>query len=293
MSLRLKFNLALSLAMLVGIGLAAIFSYWFLQRNAEEQVRDTARLMLQSALSVRHYTVDQVRPLLAAQQKDEFLPQAVPAYGARKFIEGLQKKYPKYNYREATLNPTNPVNRATSWEVDIINWYRNTGKTDELIGVRSTPIGRLMYLARPITVTDKACLNCHGKPSEAPKTMLELYGRANGFGWKVGEVVAAQIVTVPMSVPLGRAHKTFLVFTGALVVVFLLVAILLNVMLEFMIIRPVKAMSRQASEISTGALHVAELEVGGKDEIAELGRSFNRMHRSLANAVRMLDDDIG
>lgn len=293
MSLRLKFNLALSLAMLVGIGLAAIFSYWFLQRNAEEQVRDTARLMLQSALSVRHYTVDQVRPLLAAQQKDEFLPQAVPAYGARKFIEGLQKKYPKYNYREATLNPTNPVNRATSWEVDIINWYRNTGKTDELIGVRSTPIGRLMYLARPITVTDKACLNCHGKPSEAPKTMLELYGRANGFGWKVGEVVAAQIVTVPMSVPLGRAHKTFLVFTGALVVVFLLVAILLNVMLEFMIIRPVKAMSRQASEISTGALHVAELEVDGKDEIAELGRSFNRMHRSLANAVRMLDDDIG
>lgn len=290
MSLRLKFNLALSFAMLVGIGLAVLFSYRFLQENAKEEVLDTARIMLQSALSVRQYTVTEVRPLLAFQQKRQFLPQTVPAYSARKYIEQLQKKYPDYSYREATLNPTNPVDRATAWEADIINWYRNHDGETELIGVRSTPTGPAMYLSRPIKVTDRACLTCHSTPSAAPATMIARYGSANGFGWDYGEVVGAQIVTVPMSVPLERAHDTFLAFIGALGVVFLLVAILLNAMLEFVIIRPVKAMSRKASEISMGALNVAELEVSGKDEIAQLGRSFNRMHRSLANAVKMLDE---
>ncbi|HET8702179.1 MAG TPA: DUF3365 domain-containing protein [Nitrococcus sp.] len=290
MNLRLKFNLALSLAMLVGIGLAALFSYRFLEQNAKDEVLDGARIMLQSALSVRQYTVAEVRPLLALQQKRQFLPQTVPAYSARKYIEHLQKTYPDYSYREATLNPTNPVDRATAWEADIVNWYRNNHDAKELIGVRSTATGPAMYLSRPIKVTNQACLTCHGAPSAAPPTMISSYGSANGFGWKPNEVVGAQIVTVPMSVPLARAHNTFLVFVGALVAVFLLVAILLNVMLEFVIIRPVKAMSRKASEISMGALNVAELEVSGKDEIAQLGRSFNRMHRSLANAVKLLDE---
>ena len=290
MSLRLKFNLALSFAILVGIGLASLFSYRFLEQKAKDEVLDAARIMLQSALSVRQYTVAEIRPLLALQQKRAFRPQTVPAYSARKYIEQLQKKYPDYSYREATLNPTNPVDRATAWEADIVNWYRNNNKEDELIGVRSTATGPAMYLSRPIRITNPACLTCHGAPSTAPPTMIESYGSANGFGWKQGEVVGAQIVTVPMSVPLERAHKTFFVFVGALVVVFLLVAILLNVMLEFVIIRPVKVMSRKASEISMGALNVAELEISGKDEIAQLGRSFNRMHRSLANAVKMLDE---
>lgn len=290
MSLRLKFNLVLAFAMLVGIGLAALFSYRFLEQNAEEEVLDGARIMLQSALSVRQYTVSEIRPLLALQQKRQFMPQTVPAYSARKYIEQLQTKYPDYSYREATLNPTNPVDRATAWEADIVNWYRNNNEDKELVGVRSTPTGPAMYLSRPIKITNPACLTCHSSPSTAPPTLISSYGSANGFGWKQGEVVGAQIVTVPMSVPLARAHNTFLVFIGALVVVFLLVAILLNVMLEFVIIRPVRAMSRKASEISMGALNVAELRVSGKDEIAQLGRSFNRMHRSLANAVKMLDE---
>ncbi|MDN5851059.1 MAG: DUF3365 domain-containing protein, partial [Nitrococcus sp.] len=100
MSLRLKFNLALTFAMLVGIGLAALFSYRFLERNAKQDVLDGARIMLQSALSVRQYTVSEIRPLLALQQKRQFLPQTVPAYAARKYIEQLQKTYPDYSYRE-------------------------------------------------------------------------------------------------------------------------------------------------------------------------------------------------
>jgi hypothetical protein len=39
--------------------------------------------------------------------------------------------------------------------------------------------------------------------------MIKLYGTANGFGWKMDEVIGAQIVSVPMSLPLKMANATF------------------------------------------------------------------------------------
>jgi protein-histidine pros-kinase len=45
-----------------------------------------------------------------------------------------------------------------------------------------------------------------------------------------------------------------------------------------------------ADQISTGQMEVPELPVRGKDEISMLAAAFNRMHRSLAAAMRMLDE---
>jgi methyl-accepting chemotaxis protein len=290
MSLRLKFNLALGIATLVAILLASLFTRQFLEYNAREEILDSARMMMQSAIAVRGYTVEEIRPLLAAQQQDRFLPQTVPAYAAHRYVKQLQKTYPDYSYREATLNPTNLADRAAEWEADIINWFRNHDGEKELIGIRQTPTGPSLFMGRPIKITDPSCLSCHSTPAEAPQTLIETYGSANGFGWKLNEVVGAQIVTVPMSVPLTRANSTFLIFVGVVVGVFLLIAILANLMLNYFVVRPIKVMSAKANEISLGALNVPELQVKGKDEIAVLGQSFNRMHRSLANAVRMLDE---
>jgi HAMP domain-containing protein len=45
-----------------------------------------------------------------------------------------------------------------------------------------------------------------------------------------------------------------------------------------------------ADKISLGQFDVPELPVRGKDEIARLAGSFNRMRRSLVTAMRMLGD---
>ena len=70
----------LVVGVLVGIALAGWFMDRFLEHNAREEVLDSARIMLQSAIAVRGYTINEVRPLLALQQKRKFLPQTVPAY---------------------------------------------------------------------------------------------------------------------------------------------------------------------------------------------------------------------
>jgi len=290
MGLRLKFNLVLSVATLLGVLCSGLLGYNILQENAREEVLEKARIMMESALAVRHYTVNEVKPLLAVQQRRQFIPQTVPAYAAHSYVKALQKKYPNYSYKEATLNPTNPANRATEWESDIISWFRNSETSEELVGERQTATGPSLYLGHPIRITNPACLSCHGKPSEAPETLINTYGDSNGFGWKLNEVVGAQVVSVPMSVPLKRAEETFYVFIGSLIGVFLLLGVLLNIMLHVIVIKPVRRVSEKADEVSMGNLNVEELNIKGSDEVASLGRSFNRMHRSLDNALKMLDE---
>ncbi len=292
MGLRMKFNLVLLVAVAIGLAIAGTFSNQLLQHNAREEVLESARIMLESALAVRGYTVKEIKPLLVQHQGDTFISQTVPAYAAARYIEYLQEGHPEYSYKEATLNPTNPSNRAVEWEADIISYFRNGATEKELIGERDTPAGRYLFLGRPIRITNPDCLGCHSSPASAPQTLLTTYGSNNGFGWKMDEVVGAQIVSVPMSLPLERAKTTFTTFMIALVGVFGLLIILLNIMLHFVVLKPVKAMSKKADDVSMGKATEGELMLKGNDEITSLGRSFNRMHRSLDNAVKMLDETI-
>lgn len=291
MKLSVKFNIALIISMIIGATIAGIFANTLLQDNAREEVLEEARIMLQSAVAVRKYTVAEIKPLLAMQQQRTFIKQTVPAYAARQYITKVRKKYPDYNYKEATLNPTNPVDKATDWETDIVNHFRGHDDVTEMVGERDTPTGRMLYLGIPIKITNAACLSCHSTPDAAPSTMIQAYGSSNGFGWQHNEIVGAQIVSIPMHLPLDRAHNTFVTFMTSLISVFVGIIVLINVMLHFMVIKPVTALAAKANEVSLGALHSEELTIKGSDEISSLGHSFNRMHRSLTSAVSLLEED--
>jgi HAMP domain-containing protein len=289
MKLIWKFNLVLLGIFVLGFLIAGYISYRALQQNAREEILQNARLMMESALSARTYTTAQVKPLLDNQMKYVFLPQSVPAYAATEQFSELRKKHPDYTYKEATLNPSNPRNRAADWEADVVNIFRNTASTGEVIGERDTPGGRSLYLARPIQIKNKACLDCHSTVDAAPKPMLDLYGSANGFGWKMDEVIGAQIVSVPMAVPIARADKTFTAFMGSLALVFVAIFVLLNVMLYTMVIRRVTHLAGIADQVSLGNMEAGEFKSKSRDEIGTLTEAMGRMKASLVQAMKMLE----
>ncbi len=290
MGLRLKFNLVLVVVFLAGFAAAGFISRELLLENAREEVVRDARLMMEAAISVRTYTVEQVRPHLIKQLDEVFLPQTVPAFAATEAIGHLRKKYKEYSYKEATLNPTNPRNRTLDWEAELVNQFRGSQEVKEIVSERVSSTGRSLFIAHPIQVGNPACLQCHSTPSAAPPSMLKVYGEANGFGWKHNEVVGAQVVTVPMDVPLAKAHRAFTTFMASLAAVFLAVFIVLNIMLSWMIVRPIRKMSEAADKISTGDFGVPEFGEKGRDEMSVLGSSFNRMRRSLEKAMQMIGE---
>jgi len=288
MGLRLKFNLVMMLVFVVGLAVTGFVSYELLHRNARDEVLRNAGVMMEAALSMRGYTVGKVRPLLP-YDPDKFLPESVPAFAATEIMGILGKKYPDYSYKEAALNPTNPRNRAVEWESDILNAFRKGTGGAEISGVRDTPTGRALYLARPLAVRDEACLSCHTNAEMAPPAMVKLYGAANGFGWKLNEVVATQIVTVPMDLPIRNANRAFVTFMSSLTVVFAVLFVLLNVMLTLFIVHPITQLSATAEMISRGRLDIPDFADKGRDEVSQLGQAFNRMRRSLEKAIRLID----
>jgi protein-histidine pros-kinase len=289
MKLAWKFNLVLLAIFVAGFLIAGLASHRVLQSNAREEILQHARLMMEAALASRAYTNSQVKPLLETQLKYTFLPQTVPAYAATEVFNDLRKKHPDYGYKEATLNPTNPRDRANDWEADIVHTFRQSPTLGEMVGERDTPNGRALYLARPIQIQSAACLVCHSTVEAAPRTMVDLYGNANGFGWQMNEVIGAQVVSVPMSLPIARANATFRTFMVSLAAVFLAAFVLLNVMLYTMVIRRVTRLAGVADQVSLGNFEAGEFKSSSRDEIGVLTEALARMKTSLVQAMKMLE----
>jgi protein-histidine pros-kinase len=290
MRLLVKFNLILILVFGAGAAAAGLFARSFLQQTAHDQILQQARLMMGSAGAMRTYTSKQVGPLLQEHQSqiNTFLAQTVPAYSATEAFNYLRASYPEYTYKEATLNPTNLRDRPADWEADVIQVFRTNPERKEFFAERDTPAGRSLFLAKPIVAVGP-CLQCHSTAEQAPAAMLKVYGKDNGFGWRLGDTVGAQIISVPMSVPLAIADRSFRTLMYSLGGVFLVTLILLDLAIVMIVIRPVTKLSKIADQISKGDLTVPELTVTGSDEIAQLAQSFNRMYLSLVKAIRMLE----
>jgi len=291
MSLLTKFNLALTAVFALALVPAGWISHELLQRSARRQVIENARIMMETALAVRTYTIKQIQPLLAPQLDATFLPQSVPAYSATEIFNALRQTNPEYTYKEATLNPTNPRNRTVDWEADVVQAFRNDETRKEIIGERETPQGRALFLSHPIRIKDAKCLTCHTSPDAAPASQVRAYGPSNGYGWKLNETIGAQIVSVPMSLPVKMARDAFFTLLATLAGVFALTLLILNLLLRFVVIRPLRDLSAMADQVSLGNMDAAEVKVSGRDEVAQLASSFGRMKISLRKALAMLEQE--
>jgi protein-histidine pros-kinase len=288
MGLRTKFNLAILVAFAIGFAGAAFGLRSLFISDARDEVLQNARIMMTAANAIRKYTADDLVPLLPLEHDGKFVAETVPAFAAQTNFKDVQAAFAGYTYREPALNPTNLEDRAQDWEADVIRLFRTDASKKELVVERDTPIGPTLNLARPVTITDQACLMCHTTASTAPPILTQTYGSANGFGWQLNETIGAQIVTVPMAVPLKVAQETFVTFLIVLVVIFVTIFIILNVMLHYLVIMPVKRVSAMADAVSLGAEEVETYIKPGKDEISSLSISFNRMRESLKHALDMI-----
>ncbi len=286
--LRAKFNFAVLVAFAIGFAAAAVVLHSLFIDNARQQVLQNARIMMTAANAIRRYTADNLDPLLPMDHNGKFVAETVPAFAAQNTFKDVQAAFPGYTYHEPVLNPTNPVDRAQDWEADIIRQFRIDAGQKEIVVDRDTPTGPTLNLARPVTITEQACLSCHSTAAAAPASLTQTYGTANGFGWQLNETVGAQFVTVPTEVPLRAARDIYFTFLTILVVIFAVIVLILNLMLHYLVITPVKRVSAMADAVSLGDENIEPYVKPGTDEISSLSVSFNRMRESLRQAMSMI-----
>jgi protein-histidine pros-kinase len=287
MSILLRVNLLLGAAILLIAVAAGVACRSILTATAERQLLAEAGLMLDSAIAQRTYTANEIEPLLHERLATEFLPQSVPFYAATQNFLKLHEKYPQYAYKEATLNPTNPRDRAADWEADIVQRFRNDAGVHELSGVRDTPMGPSLYMARPIKA-DAECLHCHSRPALAPATMLARYGSDNGFGWQANEIVGAQVVSVPFGRANDNIEKSLSSFMLVILSALLALWLVVNVVLYVQVRRPLRRITALADTLSLGQPGGQDFPRKGARELVALGGAFERMRKSLDKAMKLL-----
>ena len=289
MGLRLKFNIILAVCYLLGLSLSIYPFYQISRREAMEQLQSQIDVLRAQALSIRRYTSEEIQPLLAEHSSIQFLPQTVPSFSAQTAFRNFRGFYPQFFYKEAALNPTNPADLARDWERELIEKLRANPELTKDVSFQTID-NRSHYTATyPLVIRDESCLTCHSTPDRAPTSMVALYGNKNGFGWKLNETIGAQIISVPTDIAEGSIWRNLGLFVGTSSIIFLVLLILLNVLLNRYVISPVTRMAKTAEAVSMGDASVAEFEYPGSDEIASLSRSFNRMRRSLDSALKMLE----
>jgi hypothetical protein len=180
-----------------------------LSKDFRGNAKRTYLLGQQHVLNAQQQFLESVKGRPEELLDTEFHPQSVPAFAATEIFSYLREKFPDYFYKEATLNPTNPRDRATDWESDLVNQFRAGAIQTEFVTSREASTGPALVLARPIKVNNVSCLECHSTPDKAPPEMIKLYGTANGFNWKLNDIIGAQVVSVPVSVALRTAEEAF------------------------------------------------------------------------------------
>ncbi|HHP7243515.1 MAG TPA: HAMP domain-containing protein, partial [Elainellaceae cyanobacterium] len=128
----------------------------------------------------------------------------------------------------------------------------------------------------------------HSVPEEAPRSMIDFYGTANGFGWQLNEIVGAQMISVPASQVRQNARQSFVLIMGIVMLTFAAAIFMVNLWLKRFVIRPLKRMAMTAEAVSTGDMD-ADFEYVSNDEVGTLAEAFRRMKMSLMMAMKRLE----
>ncbi|MEO0430987.1 MAG: DUF3365 domain-containing protein [Cyanobacteria bacterium J06656_5] len=290
-SLGNQFTKMLTIVFVVGILTSGLILSAAIRQKVEGQTVQQAEILIQTMNAVRTYTSSKVNPQLADElaESSTFIPETVPAYSAREVFEEFRSEdtYKDFLYKEATLNPTNPEDKADKFETQIINRFRENVELNKLKGYRTVDGQKRLYISRPLTVTNESCLECHGSPSAAPDSMIATYGSENGFGWKLGETIAAQTVYLPSSQVSSEGNRHLLLVVAIFSGVFAVVISVISRLLKTTVIHPLGQLNKLIRDISLGqrvtlsdpaneSTALSSL-IARTDEPGQLARAFEHM----------------
>ena len=303
LDLSARFTLILGLVFIIGISLGGYALWRSTQQTAQEEVSSKGLLMIETMNAVRGYTSQNVRPLLLDQLagNPEFISESVPAFSARTVFEKFrsQEDFKSYLYREAAINPTNPADTADEFEADLLAQLSSGSGVAELEGYRELNDENLFYIARPLVLGAESCLECHSTPDQAPASLIATYGDQGGFGWELGQVIAAQIIYVPATEIFDAAFLNFTYVMAIFAVTFGLIILLINSLLNRYVVQPLYVLSGLADKISADENFAIELESSAlqlitkrPDELGSLAQVFKKMATDVYERTSKLKNQV-
>ena len=238
-------------AFMLGLVIPGLIGYQLLQRGAERETHEKALATLALLSAVRRSAEDDGGVNMAPGKGGTVHRGAVAANQVlQRYNVGPHED--TFQYRRVALNPADLHNLANGRETRLIRTFAanpNLKQAEEEVQEK----GRGYHvLAVPVTVSQDRCLQCHGSAKAATEWRVNRFGRLAGFGWKRGQVVAADLVYIPSDFPRSQAMAIFWSVTRSIAVLALMCGTMLFLRAHYSITRPVGRMLAASEAIQRG-----------------------------------------
>lgn len=266
---------------------------WLSTRDhLEAQTVRQAELALEFDLAIRKYAGEVIRPEIRKRMgPDVFIPEVMStSFIAREIFEKVRCRFPDYVIKFSSKNPRNLANLAGPEELRMLTYFEEHPDVSRWTG-QLVLDGKPCYAYLSPTRLSENCLSCHGRPEDAPASLLSRYGSVHGFGYRLGEIVGMDTIAVPMdhvnTALVSDASRTLLVTCICLVVLFA------GILLAFrgLVSRRLAVMARHFrgfSEEPDGA-QLEPVQIRGNDEVGALARSFNALVARISSLHESLE----
>ena len=289
MGIRAKFIIiisALSLLATIAIGYT---SYMLSRQSALADAKSKGEMLFNyieaSGTFFGKYQKPKIDELVTDPNK--FIPELMSLFAVKRMAYDLfAKTQSGYQFKQATLDPLWPDNKADAEEQKIIKYFASNPSAKDKEGIIERGGEQFFYAAKPVRIEKDFCLECHGDPDTAPKDQQDIYGTDHGYNWKLKDTVGASMIYVSITHALKTAQqsalKVFFIGIGCLLVTIVCIWIFL----DRGVVGPIIRLSEIAKNISIGKNLCDSAHSDTKDEIGVLANSIDRLRISVNKLLK-------
>ncbi len=294
-SIAAKFALCCGLLALVLAGVGGFRAWRASRKNVEQLTRQQADLALEFDLAIRDYIKRYVRPeMVKAKGPEVFEVKTMStSYAARKIFQRVGKRFPEAILKFSSTNPRNPVNQAGSEEARLLERFEQDPDLDHWSGRIRIDGAEYFASLRPRR-TEPGCLRCHGNPQDAPAALLKTYGTQAGFGQNAGDVVAMDMVAIPLESTWGAVNAGFTQQLFWLLPAAGLLVLALVLIFRRLVTRRLKAITHcfRIACRQEDPSRIRPIPIRCPDEIGQLVEAFNSLARKLRTVHENLEERV-
>ncbi len=285
-SVKARYRIGTAVIVLLFCSVVSVLIYYYLKESATRTIYKETEIFIQAADATRTYVKDVLRPEITRRlPPGTFIPQAMStSFVGREIMARLRQRFPDFQYRRAARNPMNPINQADAFEISMLDWFREHPSAGEWHGLIHKQ-GASYYSRLRAIYAESECLVCHGDPRDAPADMKKLYGTRGGYGYRVGDVVAADTIYIPVDVSFVRIKETALgAFLVTAIFLFTLIA-MLYLLFNRTVVLELKGILSTFRSLSGKPADENLMEIeASQDEFAQLKNAFETVAADLTQA---------
>jgi PAS domain S-box-containing protein len=282
--------IASSLLFMITGAIIVILVNHHMRQQAVIEAEEKIRIMLDRNLATQTYFSHKLRPTLLkitapTRSVDYFEPVWMSSSHAVREIDRYSKALNpacNYDYKEWAFNANRPETEANPYEKEFLNELSKNHALERRSEIRIIDGKPYFVTLRRGEVMETSCLPCHRSPDKAPEGLAAFYDRERGLHGKIGDVVSAISIRVPLAAAYATANRFSWKLSALLLIVLTFICGIQIWLKKRFLDAPLDTIRENALQVSMSSKHLGqETTLPSARERNELIRAFNRISITL------------